>query len=108
MATKKYEVYYEHTNSGLPEETKVIATFNDKNEAQAVALALNEHHGHKGEDFEGAGDVEGYYVRACLIGKSAVHFAENTPQVPEPDVWYKCEVCGCDTKNWCCYEGGDF
>lgn len=90
MRSEKYDVIYEHTNSGVPGGTEIIATFTDINEAQAVALALNEHHGYKGEYFEGAGDVEGYYVRVCLIGERAVYFAQE-----ENKDWlrYWCGIC---------------
>ncbi len=40
MATNKYEVYYEHTNSGLPEGAKIIATFIDKQDS-TVRLCLD-------------------------------------------------------------------
>jgi hypothetical protein len=108
MRRKKYDVIYEHTNSGVPGGTEIIATFNDKNEAQAVALALNEHHGYEAAEFEGGQDIEGYYVRMHLIGQKVIDIAEKYHEDERSDRWFTCEVCGCATTNWCCLEGGDF
>ncbi|MCA9350242.1 hypothetical protein KC874_00955 [Candidatus Saccharibacteria bacterium] len=101
---ERYDVVYEYTNSGITEGTEIIATLNDVREAQAVAGALNAHHGYEAEEFEGVQDVKGYYVRVNQVGRKAVYFADSTTQEIDAGGWYTCGVCLGPARDCSCLE----
>ena len=62
---EQFGVYYELTNSGVP-ETRLVETYGSRDDALTRAQQLNAEEGLDDAPFEGAGDIERYTVMTVL------------------------------------------